>query len=164
MVGSGAVHHATRDSRMGTASSCYSKGYPCFRVPTVAPEPTSGEDTSLQVGPKLDWRLARCFRVLADVISANPSSVTSSAMSVPVADRPAAPTPDGFAGPRARRLDTAALVLKFTFSVFCGGPEEAQYWRERRFTLSALRNRRSRSMTCGPRPPCHRLGHCFRRR
>jgi hypothetical protein len=34
VVGSGAVHHATRDSRVGTASSYCSKGYPCFRVPT----------------------------------------------------------------------------------------------------------------------------------
>jgi hypothetical protein len=35
MVGSGAVCHATRDSRVDTASSYYSKGYPCFRVPTI---------------------------------------------------------------------------------------------------------------------------------
>jgi hypothetical protein len=40
-------YHATRDSRAGTAPSYYSKGYPCFRVLTVAPGPTSGEDTSL---------------------------------------------------------------------------------------------------------------------
>jgi hypothetical protein len=62
--GAGAAHHATKDSRVGTVSSCCSKGYPCFRVVTVAPGPTSGEDTSLQVGPKFDWRLARCFRAL----------------------------------------------------------------------------------------------------
>jgi hypothetical protein len=30
-----------------------SKGYPSFRVPKVAPGPTSGEDVSLQVGTKL---------------------------------------------------------------------------------------------------------------
>jgi hypothetical protein len=42
-----------RDSRVGTASLYSSKGYPTFRVPTVAPRPTSGEDASLQVGPKL---------------------------------------------------------------------------------------------------------------
>ena len=48
MVGWGVVYHATRDSRVGTASLYCSKGYPCFRVPTVAPGPTSGEDTSLQ--------------------------------------------------------------------------------------------------------------------
>jgi hypothetical protein len=52
------------------------------------------EDMSLQVGPKLDWRLARRFRAFADVITTNPPSVT----------------PDGFTGPRVRRLDTAALV------------------------------------------------------
>jgi hypothetical protein len=42
-----------RDSRVGTASLYSSKGYPSFRVPTVALGPTSGEDASLQVGPKL---------------------------------------------------------------------------------------------------------------
>jgi hypothetical protein len=86
VVGSGAVYHATRDSRVGIASSYCSKGYPCFRVPTVAPGPTSGEDTSLQVGPKLDWRLVRRFRAFADVITANPPSVMPTAMSVPAAD------------------------------------------------------------------------------
>jgi hypothetical protein len=38
---------------MGTASLYSSKGYPSFRVPTVAPGPASGEDASLQVRPKL---------------------------------------------------------------------------------------------------------------
>jgi hypothetical protein len=38
-----------------TAPSYYSKGYPCSWVPIVAPGPTSGEVTSLQVGPKPDW-------------------------------------------------------------------------------------------------------------
>jgi hypothetical protein len=42
-----------RDSCVGTASLYSSKGYPSFKVPTVAPGPTSGEDASLQVGPKL---------------------------------------------------------------------------------------------------------------
>jgi hypothetical protein len=55
VVGSGVVPHATRDSHAGTVPSYCSKGYPCSRVPTVAPGPTSGEDTSLQVGLKLDW-------------------------------------------------------------------------------------------------------------
>jgi hypothetical protein len=86
VVGSSAVYHATRDSRVGIASSYCSKGYPCFRIPTVAPGPTSGEGASLQVGPKLDWRLARRFRVFVDVISANSSLVTPFAMSVPAAD------------------------------------------------------------------------------
>jgi hypothetical protein len=34
----------------------------------VALGSASGEDTSLQVGPKLDRRLARCFHALAVVI------------------------------------------------------------------------------------------------
>jgi hypothetical protein len=42
-----------RDSHVGIASLYSSKGYQSFRVPTVAPGPTSGEDASLQVGPKL---------------------------------------------------------------------------------------------------------------
>jgi hypothetical protein len=46
-------YHSTKDSRMGTASSYSSKGYPSFRVPTVALGPTLVEDASLQVGPKL---------------------------------------------------------------------------------------------------------------
>jgi hypothetical protein len=86
VVGSGVVCDVTRDSHVGTAPSYGSKGYPCFRVPIVAPGPTSGEDTSLQVGPKLDWRLARHFRALADVITASPPSVTPTATSVPAAD------------------------------------------------------------------------------
>jgi hypothetical protein len=47
------LYHATKDSRVGTVSLYSSMGYPSFRVPTVAPGPTSGEDASLQVGPKL---------------------------------------------------------------------------------------------------------------
>jgi hypothetical protein len=39
--------------RVGTVFLYSSKGYPSFRVPTVALGPTSGEDASLQVGPKL---------------------------------------------------------------------------------------------------------------
>jgi hypothetical protein len=41
VVGSGVVHHTTRDSCVGTVSSCCSKGYPCFRVPTT-PMGTNG--------------------------------------------------------------------------------------------------------------------------
>jgi hypothetical protein len=86
VVGSGDVYHETRDSRMGTVTSHCSKGYPCFRVLTVAPRPTSGEETSLQVGPKPGWRLVRRFHALADVITASPPSVTPTAMFVPAAD------------------------------------------------------------------------------
>jgi hypothetical protein len=85
-MGSGAVYHTTRDSRVGIVSSYCSKGYPCFRVSTVASRPTSVEDTSLQVGPKLDCRLVRRFRAFVDVIIANPPSVTPTAMPVPTTD------------------------------------------------------------------------------
>jgi hypothetical protein len=86
VVGSSVVYHVTRDSRAGTASSYCSEGYPYFRVQTVAPGPNSGENTSLQVGPKLDWRLARRFCALADVITASLPSVMPTATSVPAAD------------------------------------------------------------------------------
>jgi hypothetical protein len=46
-------YHATKYSHVGIAPLYSSKGYPSFWVPTVAPKPTSGEDASLQVGPKL---------------------------------------------------------------------------------------------------------------
>jgi hypothetical protein len=47
------LYHATKDSHVATASSYSSKGYPSVRVPTMALGPTSREDVSLQVGPKL---------------------------------------------------------------------------------------------------------------
>jgi hypothetical protein len=46
------VLRATRDFSAGAAPSPCNKGYPCFKLPTVAPGPTSGEGASLQVGPK----------------------------------------------------------------------------------------------------------------
>jgi hypothetical protein len=52
VVGSGAVPCVTWRCRTGVASSYCRRGYPCFKVPTVPPEPTSGEGASLQVGPK----------------------------------------------------------------------------------------------------------------
>jgi hypothetical protein len=86
VVGSGVVRHATKDSRMDATPSHCSNGYPFSRVLTVAPGPASGEDTSLQVGPKLDCRLVCCFRALAGVITASPPSVTPTATPIPVAD------------------------------------------------------------------------------
>jgi hypothetical protein len=46
-------YHATKNCRVGTAFLYSSKGYPSFKVPTMTPGPTSGEDASLQVGPNL---------------------------------------------------------------------------------------------------------------
>jgi hypothetical protein len=86
VVGSSVVRHATKDSHMDTTPSYCSNGYPIFRVLTMAPGPASGEDTSLQVGPKLDCRLVCCFRALAGVITASPPLVTPSATLVPAAD------------------------------------------------------------------------------
>jgi hypothetical protein len=80
----------------------------------VAPGLTSGEDTSLWVGPKSDLRLVRCLWAFADVVVANPPLVTSSAMSVSAADRRVAPTPGGFVGLRARRLVAAAQAKKYS--------------------------------------------------
>jgi hypothetical protein len=79
----------------------------------VALGPALGEGTSLQVGPKLDQRLARCFRALADIINVSPTSVTSTATPVPVANWPVTSALDGFIGPRAGCFGTAALILKF---------------------------------------------------
>jgi hypothetical protein len=52
VVGSGAALRVTWRCRTGVASSYCRSGYPCFKVPTVAPGPTSREGASLQVGPK----------------------------------------------------------------------------------------------------------------
>ena len=52
--GVGCCFPCDRGCRTGAASSYCRRGYPCFKVPTVALGPASGEDVSLQVGPKLD--------------------------------------------------------------------------------------------------------------
>jgi hypothetical protein len=51
VVGSGVVYHATRDSRAGTVTSYYSKGYTCFRVLTVTRE--IKEESSLGLSDRL---------------------------------------------------------------------------------------------------------------
>jgi hypothetical protein len=45
VMGSGTVYHTTRDSRAGTVPSYCSKGYPCFRVPTVLNSIKTNEGT-----------------------------------------------------------------------------------------------------------------------
>jgi hypothetical protein len=42
--------------------------------------------------------------------------------------------------------------------VFRSGPKEAHYRRVWRFALSTPEIRHTNCMTCGPGPPCHRLG------
>jgi hypothetical protein len=61
------------------------RGTPVSGYRQWPPGPTSGEDTSLQVGPKL-WRLARRFRALADVTTNSPPSVMPTATSALAAD------------------------------------------------------------------------------
>jgi hypothetical protein len=47
VVGSGAVHHATIDSRVDTASSCCSKGYPCSNeTDSLSPSTYRAESTT----------------------------------------------------------------------------------------------------------------------
>jgi hypothetical protein len=129
----------------------------------VAPGPTLGEGTSLQMGPKLHRRLARRFRVLADIITVSPPSVTSTTMPVPAANWSMTSALDGFTGSRAGCLGTAALILKFHLHCLLRQPLGVRYWRERRFDFSARRNWRPRRMTHGPRPLCQGLGCRFRR-
>jgi hypothetical protein len=154
---------------VGTASSYSSRGYPCFRVLTVAPRPTSGEDESLQVGPKL----VLCFNMARLVIDASFQCVL---MHSPLIRLQSRQLP--YLSPRLTDPWPPCLVVlsghtwgasiplhwfkKFP-SAFCRGPKEAHYRRERRFALFAPGIRRPRSMTRGPRPPCHRLGCCFLR-
>jgi hypothetical protein len=46
-------YHATKDSRVGTASLYNSKGYPSFRVPTVAPGPPQGRMRACRWGQSM---------------------------------------------------------------------------------------------------------------
>jgi hypothetical protein len=127
----------------------------------MSPGPALGEEMSLQVGPKLDWRLAHCFCALADTISASPPSFTPTVTPVPVADRPMVSALDGFAGPCVGCLNTVALVLaEVKRRTTAGGGLLLTRW----FAFFAYGDRRPKSLTRGPRPPCQRLVHCFRRR
>jgi hypothetical protein len=71
---------------MGAVSSCCRRGYPCFRVPTVAPGPALGQDASLQVGPESDWWLDRCFSAPVAAITAGAPMTTPTVVSIPTAD------------------------------------------------------------------------------
>jgi hypothetical protein len=50
-------YHATKNSRVGTASLYSSKGYPSFRVPTVAPGPSQGRMRACRWGQSLYFAL-----------------------------------------------------------------------------------------------------------
>jgi hypothetical protein len=59
---------------------------------------------------------------------------------------------------QARGASFLLHLFKILPSVFCSGPKEAHYKRARRFTLSTPKIWHTNCMTCGPGPPCHRLG------
>jgi hypothetical protein len=61
MVWSGAVYHATRDSRVGIASSYCRKGYPYFRVPTETDSCTRGSTTSKHQDCKKYSKIPLCY-------------------------------------------------------------------------------------------------------
>ena len=46
-----APYGVVTDDYASPAFCCNKSGYPYYRVPTVVPEPTSGEVTNPQVGP-----------------------------------------------------------------------------------------------------------------
>jgi hypothetical protein len=165
------LYHATKDSRMGIASSYCSKGYPSFRIPTVAPRPTSGEDANLQVGAKActslqhgligDWRA-----VSMRLLTYSPSIRLRSRQLPYLSPRLTDPRPPRLVVSlgHARGASIPLHWFKKLPSVFYHGLEEAHYRRVRRFALSAPGIRHPRSMTHEPRPPCHRLGCCLLRR
>jgi hypothetical protein len=162
------LYHATKDIRVGTASSYSSKGYPSFKVPTVAPGPTSMEDASLQVGPKLVLRL-NMARLVIDALFQCVCWRTHRQSAFGHTNCHICPHGWLTHGPHAwwfRRATRGApryrcIGLKNYLLLFCRSPKEAHYRRVRRFALSAPGIQHPRSMTRGPRPPCHRLGCCL---
>jgi hypothetical protein len=76
---SGDVLHATRDSRAAPRLYTVVRGTSVSGYRQWPSGPPQGRIRALQVGPKPDWRLARRFRALADVISASSPSVTPTA-------------------------------------------------------------------------------------
>jgi hypothetical protein len=97
---------------MGAASSCCRRGYPQFRVPTVAPGPSSGGDTILLVGPKSYWRLACCSCAPVDAVAVGPPMVTPTAMPIFMVDRPVTLALSAHCWAMRGVPRVAALVLK----------------------------------------------------
>jgi hypothetical protein len=67
----------------------------------MAPGPALGEDASLQVGPKLDWRSVRFSCAHVDAVTADPPMVTPTATPAPAADSPMTFVLNVFVGPCA---------------------------------------------------------------
>jgi hypothetical protein len=137
----------------------------------VAPGPTSGEDVSLQVGPKLVLRLNMACLVIGVpfqcVLTHSPSIRLWSRQLPYLSLRLTDPWPPRLVVSPGH-APGASIPLHWFFkkfpSAFCRGPEEAHYRRGWRFALSALGDQHTSCMTCGPGPPCQRLGCCLLRR
>jgi hypothetical protein len=151
-------YHATIDSRMGAVLLYSSRGYPCFRVPTVAPGPTSGEDASLQVGPKLVLRLNMAFLVIGVpfqcMLMHSPSIRLRSRQLPYMSPWLTVPRPPHLVVSSSHAWDASIPLhwFKKLPYVFSHDPEETHYWRVRQFALSTPRNRHPRSMTRGLGP------------
>jgi hypothetical protein len=156
--------HATIDSRVGTVLLYSIRGYPCFRVPTVALGPTSGEDASLQVGPKLVLRLNMACLVIGTPFQwalMHPPSIRLRSRQLPYLSlRLTVLRPPRLVVSSGHAQDALMPLhwFKKLPSVFSRGPEEAHYRRVLRFVPSAPEIRLTKYMTCGPEPLCHRLG------
>jgi hypothetical protein len=156
------LYHATKDSRVGTASSYYSKGTLVLGYRQWPPGPPQGRMRACRWGQSLigDWR-ADSVRLLTYL---PPIRLRSRQLPYlfPRLTDPRPPHLVVSSGHTRGASIPLCWFKKFPF-VFCRGPEEAQYRRERRFALSAPGNQHPRSMTRGPWPPCHRLGCWFLR-
>jgi hypothetical protein len=141
-VGSGVVLRAARGHCMGVMPSCCRRGYPWFRVPTVAPGPASGEDVSLQVGPESDWWLDCCFRAPAAAITVVPPMTTPTSVPIPTADWPVTVVLNGTVWPCAGCLESLHCFWKIYLFRICDSPEKTKHWRRRRCGFFAHGNRR----------------------
>jgi hypothetical protein len=78
----------------------------------VAPGPASGEDASLQVGPKSGWRLDCCSRAPVAAITTGPPMALPTAVLIPTADWPVPIVLNGTIGSCVELPRVTALVLK----------------------------------------------------
>jgi hypothetical protein len=78
----------------------------------VAPGPASGEDVSLQVVQKSDWRLDRCSCAPVAAITVGPPIAMPTTAPTLTADWPMTIVHNGNVGPCAGLPRVAALVLK----------------------------------------------------
>jgi hypothetical protein len=156
-VGSGAALRVTWRCRTGAASSYCRRGYPCFKVPTVAPEPTSGEGASLQMGPKL----ASCVSIawqghLLSARHTNPACACCQ-FATGHTNRSAGLHGRLARGPHAWRFGRAphawgALLAPPMLRISSGSGPEATWERARWFASPAHGCQRLSHVTCGSGP------------